>query len=75
MGLITTRGPAYGRADVYLDGKRVATLDLRVAGANRYRELAWHRTFGTAAKHTVQVVGLGTAGRPGVAVDGIAYLR
>jgi uncharacterized protein with LGFP repeats len=75
VGLITTRGPAYGRADVYLDGKRVATLDLRVAGANRYRELAWHRTFGTAARHTVQVVGLGTAGRPGVAVDGIAYLR
>jgi hypothetical protein len=75
VGLIFTRGSAYGRADIYLDGVRVATVDTRVTGANQYRFLTWYRGFSTSARHTVQVVNLATSGRPGIAVDGMAYFR
>jgi hypothetical protein len=75
VGLIFTRGSAYGRADIYVDGVRVGTVDTRVTGANQYRFLSWYRAFPSSGSHTVQVVGLATSGRPGIAVDGMTYLR
>jgi hypothetical protein len=62
-----------GKADIYLDGKKVATVDTK-AGKSAYRQAIWTRSP-AYGKHTVTVVVLATKGRPGVTVDGLGYLR
>jgi hypothetical protein len=70
--LLFSRGTATGKADVYLDGKKVATIDTRAAKTT-YRQAVWVRSL-SAAKHTVTVVVAGTSGRPTVVSDGLAYI-
>ncbi|MET0416520.1 MAG: N-acetylmuramoyl-L-alanine amidase [Actinoplanes sp.] len=70
--LLFARGAATGRADVYLDGKKVATIDTRAA-KNAYRQAVWVRSL-TAKKHTVTIVVAGTSKRPTVISDGLAYI-
>jgi hypothetical protein len=70
--LLFARGPATGKADVYLDGKKVATIDTR-ATKNAYRQAVWVRSL-TAKKHTVTIVVAATKGRPTVVSDGLAYI-
>jgi len=70
--LLFSRGSATGRADVYLDGKKVATIDTRAA-ATTHRQAVWVRSL-SAARHTVTIVVAGTSGRPTVVSDGLAYV-
>jgi hypothetical protein len=70
--LLFSRGARTGKAYVYLDGKKVSTIDTR-AGKNSYRQAVWVRSL-TAKKHTVAIVVAGTGGRPAVVSDGLAYL-
>lgn len=70
--LVFARGAKTGKAYVYLDGKKVATVDTR-AGKNAYRQALWVKGV-AAKKHTVAVVVAGTGGRPTVTVDGLAYI-
>ena len=72
VALLFARGTKTGKASVYLDGKKVATVDTR-AGKNSYRQALWVRSL-TAKKHTVAIVVAGTAGRPAVVSDGLAFL-
>jgi hypothetical protein len=72
--LVVSRGTSSGKVDVYVDGKRVGTVDLR-AGSTAYRQAVWTRAFTGSGKHTVMINVLATSGRPGVTIDGLVYVR
>ena len=66
-------GPTRGKAQVYLDGKYVVTVDLRASSFKARRIL-----FATAVPsgtHTIVVKGLGTSGRPTITVDAFYLVR
>ncbi|MEU4156853.1 N-acetylmuramoyl-L-alanine amidase [Actinoplanes sp. NPDC026670] len=71
--LLFSRGSKTGKVYVYLDGKKVATIDTRSAGT-KYRQALWVSST-TVKKHTVAIVVAGTSGRPTVVSDGLAYIR
>ncbi|WP_433790219.1 N-acetylmuramoyl-L-alanine amidase [Actinoplanes sp. CA-252034] len=71
--LLFSRGSKTGKAYVYLDGRKVATIDTR-SGATRYRQALWVSST-SVKKHTVMIVVAGTAGRTTVVSDGLAYIR
>ncbi|HEX6920680.1 MAG TPA: peptidoglycan recognition protein [Actinomycetes bacterium] len=71
---VVSRASSSGQAYVYVDGTRVATVDLR-SSTPKYRQAIWARTWSSSAKHTVKIVVLGTSGRPTVTTDGLVYLR
>ncbi|MBW8484295.1 peptidoglycan recognition protein family protein [Actinomadura parmotrematis] len=73
-GLIVKRASNVGAVYVYVDGRKVATLDTRAA-KTAYRQLAYTRTWSSSAAHTIKIVVAGTAKRPTVGIDGIAYVR
>ncbi|GAA3915710.1 N-acetylmuramoyl-L-alanine amidase [Actinoplanes auranticolor] len=74
VALLAMKGKTAGKAYVYVDGKKVATVDLR-ASKNTYRQAVWAKSWTSAKKHTVKIVVVGTAGRPKVTTDGIVYLK
>ncbi|MFV0128739.1 N-acetylmuramoyl-L-alanine amidase [Streptomyces sp. HMX112] len=71
---VVSRASTSGQAYVYLDGTKVATVDLKSA-TTKYRDAIWTKTWATGAKHTVKIVVVGTAGRPTVTTDGLVHLR
>ncbi|GAA3339214.1 hypothetical protein GCM10020358_22190 [Amorphoplanes nipponensis] len=72
--VLAMKGKTSGQVAVYLDGRKVATVDLR-AGTNTYRQAVWTKSWTSAKKHTVKIVVVGTKGRPKVTSDGLVYLR
>ena len=74
VALLALKSPTAGQAYVYLDGKKVATVDLK-AGKNTYRQAVWTKSWTSAKKHTVKIVVAGTKGRPKVTTDGIVHLK
>jgi hypothetical protein len=70
--LLFSRGTRTGQAYVYVDGKKVATIDTK-AGKTLYRQAVYVKAL-TAKKHTIAVVVAGTSGRPTVVSDGLAYI-
>lgn len=71
--LVFSRGPRAGRVGVFVDGRPQGMVDLRSARPAA-RQVVWSRSWAGSGKHTVRVVVEGTAGRPGVALDGLVYL-
>ncbi len=71
IGLVAPRGPGRGEARISIDGKEVAVIDLGAATESA-RRLVFTRTWAVSAERTIQVVLMGTKGRPRVDVD--AYL-
>ncbi|MFC7531063.1 N-acetylmuramoyl-L-alanine amidase [Actinoplanes sp. GCM10030250] len=71
--LLFSRTSKSGKVAIYLDGKKVSTLDLR-SSKNAYRQAMWTRNL-AYGKHTVAIVVLGTSGRPAVISDGLAYVK
>ncbi len=71
IGLVAPRGPDRGQARIIIDGKEVAVIDLG-APSESARRLVFTRTWEKSAQRTIQVVLVGTKGRPRVDVD--AYL-
>ncbi|MFN8147595.1 MAG: hypothetical protein U0R76_09040 [Candidatus Nanopelagicales bacterium] len=65
IGILLARGAAYGKVAVYLDGTRVAVLNLHASRTSVV--VAWSRTFAASGAHTVLLVNLtgGTNGRLG----------
>jgi hypothetical protein len=61
-------GPTRGKARVSIDGKAVATVDLRSSSFDA-RVVVFSRRFATSGQHTITITVLGTAGRPNVTVD------
>jgi hypothetical protein len=70
--LLFSRGPQTGAAYVYLDGKKVATIDTRSA-TPLYQQGLWASPV-AAGKHTISIVVAGTTGHPTVIADGLAYI-
>ena len=77
VALIAARGPNRGIAEVFVDGLKVATLDLYAASLQP-RRTVYVRHFSTAGSHTVRVRVTGThvAASTGnrVDIDGVALL-
>ena len=74
IGVVGRRGPTSGKAQVYVDGVLVSTIDLYHSTAQS-RVVLFSRAWSTVATHTVRVVVLGTAGRPRIDIDGFAIVR
>ncbi|MBM2622910.1 N-acetylmuramoyl-L-alanine amidase [Actinoplanes sp. LDG1-06] len=72
--LVLSKGPRAGRVGVFLDGRPQGMVDLRSA-SSAPRQVVWSRSWAGSGEHTVRVVVEGTAGRPGVALDGLVYLK
>jgi hypothetical protein len=65
---VALKGPHEGKATVYVDGKAVATVDLRYASTMPHR-VVWSRAWTTVGTHTIKIVVAGTSGRPDVTLD------
>ena len=65
-------GPTRGKARVLVDGRAVATVDLRRA-TFRARDMVFARNL-REGQHTFRIQALGTSGRPTVAIDGLYVL-
>jgi hypothetical protein len=74
VALTASRTTSSGQIDVYVDGVKVGTVDLRSA-TTQYRQVVWSRAFTSSAKHTVMINVRATAGRPGVILDDLIYLK
>ncbi len=72
--LVFSRGPRAGRVGVFLDGRPQGLVDLR-SSASAPRQVVWSRSLTGSDDHTVRVVVEGTPGRPGVALDGLIYVK
>ncbi len=72
--LVVSRASTSGQAYVYVDGKKVSTVDLK-SSATKYRDALWTKTWSGSAKHTVKIVVVGTSGRPAITADGLVYLK
>ncbi|MDY7089024.1 MAG: N-acetylmuramoyl-L-alanine amidase [Actinomycetota bacterium] len=72
--LVLSRGPNAGRVGVFVDGRPQGMVDLRSASPAP-RQVVWSRSWAGSGEHTVRVVVEGTPGRPGVALDGLVYLK
>ncbi|MFD3790744.1 hypothetical protein [Streptomyces cyaneofuscatus] len=71
---VVSRAATSGQAYVYVDGKKVAAVDLKSA-STKYRDAIWTRSWSTSAMHTVKIVVVGTKGRPALTTDGLVYLK
>ncbi|MBQ1098060.1 peptidoglycan recognition protein [Streptomyces sp. b94] len=71
---VVSRASTSGQAYVYVDGTKVATIDLK-SSTTKYREALWAKTWSSSTKHTVKIVVVGTAGRPAITTDGLVYIK
>ncbi|MFF9772166.1 peptidoglycan recognition protein [Streptomyces sp. NPDC013978] len=71
---VVSRAATSGQAHIYVDGKKVTTVDLK-SGTAAYRNAIWTKTWSSSAKHTVKIVVAGTSGRAAITTDGIVYLK
>ena len=69
VALVMAKGPGRGKAAVYVDGVKVATVDTN-ARVNTNRVIVFDRWM-TAGTHTVKVVNLATAGHPRIDLDAV----
>jgi hypothetical protein len=73
LGWITTVGPTHGSAQVFLDGKLVATMSTHAASVG-HRRIAFARAWWGGPNdpvHTIRIVNAGTPGHSRVDVDGV----
>ena len=73
IGWVSTLGPTMGSADVYVDGTKVATVDLH-RSALTARQIVWSKSYATPGTHTLQVRVLATSGHPNVDLDAFVVL-
>ena len=74
LAWVAPRGPGFGKAEVWVDGRRAAVVDLWAATAVA-RQVVYRAHWTTKSTHTVRIRVLGTAGRPTVGLDGFIVLR
>jgi hypothetical protein len=74
IGIVAQRGPGRGQASILLDGKKVATIDLR-APVLQERRVVYSARWSILATHTISLVVAGTAGHPRVDLDAFVILR
>ncbi|MGY0006214.1 N-acetylmuramoyl-L-alanine amidase [Micromonospora sp. I033] len=74
IAFVATRTSTSGQVEIWVDGVRQTTLDLR-SSTTQYRQVVWARTWTSSARHTVKIVVVGTSGRPRVTTDGLILVR
>jgi hypothetical protein len=74
VGLVSLRGPDRGAATIYVDGTKVATIDM-YARTKHGRQVVWSMDWSTSAARTITVRVAGTTGRPRVEIDGFVTVR
>jgi hypothetical protein len=72
IALVSTRATTRGQVKVYVNGVYQATVSMY--GSTAYRQVAWQKTWSTAAKRTIKLVVVGTRGRPRFDLDGFVSL-
>jgi hypothetical protein len=73
FGLVGPTGPTRGKAEVYLDGRLLITIDTYSSSFRARRVL--QTIFTSDDRHTVTVRVLGTSGRPWIAVDAFFVMQ
>jgi stage II sporulation protein D len=75
FAVVSTLGPNRGRAEVWVDGVRVAKVDLYASSVQR-RRVVYAVDFGSAAQHTIElrVAGTKNSKSSGTRVDFDAFL-
>lgn len=72
IALVMTQGSGRGKADIYVDNVKVATVDtLSTTTVNR--AVVWRQSV-TAGAHSIRVVNLATAGRTRIDVDAVVIV-
>lgn len=69
VALVFDTAPLRGRAQIFVDGKLVNTVDTRAA-VIRHRVVLWSRTLGPGI-HRIRVVNLATPGRARIDLDAV----
>ncbi|MFF3448357.1 hypothetical protein ACFYXJ_14630 [Streptomyces sp. NPDC002667] len=70
---IATKTSKRGKAQVYVDGHLLTTVDL-YAKSTTTKQQVWAYSWPTSGKHTITVVNQATSGRPTIGIDAIARL-
>jgi len=74
INLIANLGPGHGKFKVLVDGVSKGTVDTKAATTKK-RQVVFTVDFASFGTHKIQVVNLGTPGRPTIEMDGIAVRR
>jgi hypothetical protein len=73
VGVVATKGTAFGSFKVYLDGVYVGTSS-DYATSTLYRRLVYSKAWTSSATHTIKLVCLGTSGHPRIDLDAFVVL-
>ncbi|MBG0562148.1 N-acetylmuramoyl-L-alanine amidase [Actinoplanes aureus] len=71
--LLFTKNSSSGKVAIYVDGKKLSTVDLK-SKKTLNRQAVWTRSL-PYGKHKIEIVVLGTSGRPTVISDGLLYVK
>ncbi|MFU8850658.1 peptidoglycan recognition protein [Micromonospora sp. SL1-18] len=74
VSFVATKTSASGRVEIWVDGVKNTTLDLK-SSTTQYRRGVWAKSWTGSGRHTVKIVVVGTSGRPRVITDGLVYVR
>jgi hypothetical protein len=74
LGLLMAKAPDRGKAAIFLDGVRVATVDTHAA-SKLNRTVVWRSALAGNTGHTVRVVNLATPGRTRIDIDAFVLLQ
>lgn len=66
--VVSRKGPARGKAQIYINGVLKATVDL-YASSYQNQRVVWTGSWSSSAKRTITVRVVGTSGRPRVDLD------
>jgi hypothetical protein len=73
LSFVTTRALTRGTVDIWIDGAKVATINLNVS-PTAYQWVPYSKTWSTAGTHTIKVVSVGTP-IPRIDVDAFGVIR
>jgi len=65
---VSRRGPGRGKAEIFVNGTKVATVDL-YASSYQNQRVVWSKAWSTTAPRTITIRVVGTSGRPRVDMD------
>jgi hypothetical protein len=68
-----TRGPTFGSADVFVDGRHVTTVNLN-RSSTAARRILFRHVWPTPGAHTLVIRVVGTSGHPSVDIDGFVLV-
>ena len=74
IGLISTTAKNRSKAQIFLDGKYIKTVDAHSSQA-RFRQIVFHHSWKKSGTHYLKIVNLATPGRRRFDVDGLGVGR